>query len=289
MAPDGYGADEELSLRGEADASQKAGDRAAPAERPEAGNAQEIGPVQLPLPMGLWMNVAHIILEFDPQGSATRDGTLQVLSRPADSLRSHCNTMCPTARPHCAHGAQPGDELVSVDGITLDGNTSIYNALEANKDKEYHSIIARRGLFEVRATEEAGLFEVIPKSGSAASPEAQTGPRANSRTKQQSGKSARYTSYAEMSTIKAQISWLASLEGQDEITDEITDESERGRGDFARGGGAPPVGTKAGRRQQGLEANWRRAFRGLPCCGPRPSKRVKLPKAGSPARTGRFV
>lgn len=83
LAPDGYGADEELSLRGEADASKKAGDRAAPAERPEAGNAQEIGPVQLPLPMGLWMNVAHIILEFDPQGSASRDGTLQVLLPPS--------------------------------------------------------------------------------------------------------------------------------------------------------------------------------------------------------------
>lgn len=46
--------------------------------QPEYGWAQEIGPVELPLPMGIGMNSDHIVLELDAEGSAVHDGTLQV-------------------------------------------------------------------------------------------------------------------------------------------------------------------------------------------------------------------
>ena len=45
--------------------------------QPEYGWAQEIGPVELPLPMGIGMNASHRVLELDGEGSAVHDGTLQ--------------------------------------------------------------------------------------------------------------------------------------------------------------------------------------------------------------------
>ena len=63
--------------------------------QPEYGWAQEIGPVELPLPMGIGMNADHIVLELDAEGSAVHDGTLQV--------RRSGLTLAPTPLTHvCA-------------------------------------------------------------------------------------------------------------------------------------------------------------------------------------------
>ena len=82
-------------------------------QQPDVGFAQEIGPVELPLPMGMGMNAAHVILELDAEGSAMHDGTLQL-----------------------------GDTLISVDGVALDEKTSIVEALD--RHKQFHTVLARR-------------------------------------------------------------------------------------------------------------------------------------------------
>ena len=46
------------------------------AQQPDVGFAQEVGPVELPLPMGMGMNAAHVILELDVEGSAMHDLSL---------------------------------------------------------------------------------------------------------------------------------------------------------------------------------------------------------------------
>lgn len=114
-------------------------------QQPDVGFAQEIGPVELPLPMGMGMNAEHIILELDAEGSAMHDGTLQ--ARPlACACICACTRTCALgttgerAAPEprrvmrcCACGAQLGDTLISVDGISLDENTSIVDALDRRK------------------------------------------------------------------------------------------------------------------------------------------------------------
>ena len=82
-------------------------------QQPDVGFAQEIGPVELQLPMGMVMNAAYVILELDAEGSAMHDGTLQL-----------------------------GDTIISVDGVDLDEKTSIVEALD--RHKQFHTVLARR-------------------------------------------------------------------------------------------------------------------------------------------------
>ena len=59
--------------------------RAATHQPTDGSWAQEIGPVELRLPMGIGVNKRHVILELSSTGSALHDGTLQV-SAPLSNL-----------------------------------------------------------------------------------------------------------------------------------------------------------------------------------------------------------
>lgn len=80
-------------------------------QQPEVGFAQEIGPVELPLPMGVGLDATHVVVELDTEGSAMHDGTLQVrqLRRTCTASPRPCiRTRGPCMRTRCLRVPPPG-------------------------------------------------------------------------------------------------------------------------------------------------------------------------------------